>query len=219
MRGNINPKMVYTVAPGYIRPHTRSMTNGDGVIWTGWMAGYGTYGNAITRWDVNSGEITLFTDLIADTSIEALTIYKDTVLFVTIKSGNGLPTVYGAPKYICKMSSDGKIVQKNEIASVGSLCVNGEGGVISVGGELCLLNPETLDMKPLGVRLSGAQIRKYKDNIIAIGIDSCYIIDQNNGDILLKTGGVGVGFNDVCVSGNDIWATGGDGWLYRMTVE
>ena len=219
MRASMNPKVVYTVAPAYIRPHTRSMTNGDGVIWTGWMAKYGTYGSAITRWDVNSGEITLFPDLIGENAIEAMTIYKDAILFVTVKSGNGLPSVHNAPKYLCKMSSEGKIVQKNEISSVGSLCVNGEGGVISMGGELCLLNPETLDMKPLGVRLSGAQIRKYKDNIIAVGSESCYIIDQNNGDILLKTGGVGVGIHDVCVNGNDIWAVGSDGWLYRMTVE
>ena len=220
MRANINPKTVYTVAPDYIRPHTRSITNGDGVIWTGWMAKYGAYGGAITRWDVNSGEIKLFPDLIPENTIEALTIHKDAIIFVTAKSGNGLPSVHDVPKYICKMTFDGKIVQKNEVdKSPGSLCVNGERGVISTGGELCLFNPETLEIQPLGIKLSGAQIRKFKNNLIAVGKENCYIINQNNGDIILKTGGVGTHFNDVCVNGNDVWAVGDDGWLYRMTIE
>ena len=219
MRANINPKMVYSVAPGYNRPHTRSVTNGDGVIWTGWMAKYGVYGSAITKWDVHSGEIIFFEDLIGENSIEALTIYKESVLFSTAKSGNGLPSVNDAPRYICKMTSDGKITHQKEVdKNPGSLCVNGEGGVISMGQELCLLNPETLDLRPLGVRLPGALLRKYKDHIIAVGRDNCFIINQNNGNILLKTSGTGTGTLDVCVNGNDVWAVGDDGWIYRMTV-
>lgn len=216
MRANINPKMVKTIAPDYIRPHTRSVTNGDGVIWTGWMAKYGFYGSAITRWDVNSGEITLFPDLIGENAIEALTIYKESIIFVTAKIGNGLPTDRNAPKYICKMSFDGIITQKKELdASPGSLCVNGEGGVINMGGALCLLNPETLEIKNLGVNLSGALMRKYNDNIIAVGKENCYIIDQNNGNIIQKTDGVGANIHDVCVNGNEVWAVCTDGWLYR----
>ena len=220
MRGGLNPKMVRSVAPAYIRPHTRSITNGDGVIWTGWMANYGTYGSAITRWDVNSGEITLFPDLIGENAIDALTIYNESVIFTTSKHGNGLPSVNDAPKYICRMTSDGKIVKKTETAkSLGSICVNGNKGIISIGQELCLLDPESLDVKPIEARLPGAQIRKFGKNIIAVGRESCYIIDQNSGNILLKTGGVGASFLDVCVKGNDVWAVGTDGWIYRMTVD
>ena len=220
MRANVNPKMVYTVAPGYIRPQTRSITNGDGIIWTGWMAKYGTYGGAITKWDVNSGEITLFPDLIGENAIEAMTIYKETIIFNTIKGGNGLPTVNDATKYIYKMTFDGKIVQEKEIDKrLGSLCVNGERGIISVGQELCLLNPETLDIKPLGINLPGALIRKYKNHLIAVGKENSYIIDQNNGKVILKAGGIGVDIEDVCVNGNEVWVVGNDGWLYRMKVE
>ena len=108
------------------------------------MAKYGVYGAAITRWDVNSGEIALFPDLIGENAIDAMTIYHESIIFTTSKHDNGLPSVNDAPKYICKMTSDGKIVQQKEIdKSPGSLCVNGERGIISMGGELCVLNPET----------------------------------------------------------------------------
>ena len=219
MRENVNPKMVFTVSPGYIRPHTRSIHDGNGVIWTGWLAGYGTYGSAITIWDANTGEIKFFRDIIGENAIEALTLYKDTAIFDTYKGGNGLPTVKDAPKYLCKITSAGEIVQKKEYAeSLGSLCINGGGGLISIGGALHLLDPETLLTKPVGISMRDAQIRCIGENVIAVGSECGYIIDQRTGAVLQKTGGVGADVLDVCVSGLEVWAAAYDGWIYKMDV-
>jgi hypothetical protein len=172
------------------------------------------------QWDVKSGEVKLFPDLVPDNAIQALTIYKNAIIFNTVKKGNGLPSVNDAPNYVCKMTFDGKIIQKKEVNGAnGSICLNGESGIIAIGQDLCLLNPETLDVKPIGLKLSGAHLRKYKDHIIAVAKDNCYVIDQYSGQILLKTGGVGVQPEDVCVNGNEIWASGNNGWIYRLIIN
>ena len=220
MRENINPKAVNRLTPKYIRPHARSVTNGDGVIWTGWWANYGSYGGAVTKWDVKTGKVSVFDDLpIGDYSIEDITQYKDGVIFDTVMDGNGLARDSNAVCSLYKMNGGGEIIQKKDVSKgLGAICVNGERGIINICGELHLLDAEKLDVTPLGMKISGVQLERFGEYIIAVGNERGCIIDLNSGKAVKEFGGTGVSHNDICVNGNDVWAVG-DGWLLKITIE
>ncbi|MEG2020913.1 MAG: hypothetical protein RR087_04005, partial [Oscillospiraceae bacterium] len=82
-RENINPKMIKSLYPQFIRPYTRSHVDSDGFIWTGWLADYGTRGLAISKWNTKDDTIEVFKNIIAQTGIFGMAVTDNYVWFTT----------------------------------------------------------------------------------------------------------------------------------------
>ena len=87
-----NPKTLVSLrAKGYIRPKAGILLGADGKLYSGWVAGYGTYGGAVAITDSVTGDTELIENPLGQQAIEALAA-DDHFLYVgTSLYGCGLP--------------------------------------------------------------------------------------------------------------------------------
>jgi hypothetical protein len=83
---------VASVRPGYIRPTGGIVVGPDGMLYSGWMAKYGTYGGAIAITDPASGETTLIENPLGEQAISGLAVDAKHAYVGTTLSANGLPS-------------------------------------------------------------------------------------------------------------------------------
>lgn len=113
--GDVNPRLLASVAPKMVRPHAKSVLGPDGGIWTGWYANYGTYGGGVTRIDPADGEVSSWFDLIPGQAIEHIAAGRDALFIVTSGEASGM----GARKdcfHLAKLNTQCRIVAKHRFA-------------------------------------------------------------------------------------------------------
>jgi hypothetical protein len=108
---NVNPKTIASVCPDLIRPYAGSVAGPDGAVWTGWMAGYGTYGGGITRIDPVTYELSAWydRDLIPRQCVASICSDDRYIYFTTCGAANGLlkkKEIF----YLCALTPEGKMI-------------------------------------------------------------------------------------------------------------
>ena len=88
---NVNPRMFADLYPKLVRPEGRSVMGPDGCIWTGWSAGYGIYGGALSRVQPDSLKMDYWYDPIAGQQLAGLTADGQYLYFTTNGGASGLP--------------------------------------------------------------------------------------------------------------------------------
>ncbi len=92
---NKNPRTIAAVSPGYIRPVGGIQFGSDGMLYSGWMAKYGTYGGAIAITDPDTGKTELIENPLGEQTVHGLAIDPRpgaAVAYVGTSLGaNGLP--------------------------------------------------------------------------------------------------------------------------------
>lgn len=88
---NRNPRTLEAAGPALIRPEARSIIGPDGHFWTGWMARYGVYGGGISRINVETLAVTVWSDPVPSQTLTGLTADDRYLYFTTGGAGNGLP--------------------------------------------------------------------------------------------------------------------------------
>jgi hypothetical protein len=91
-----NPRTLATVAPEYIRPAAGVTVGPDGRLYSGWWAGYGTYGGALSCTDPRSGETEIIVDPLGPQCVSGLAVVGGVALIGTATGANGLPRKPGA---------------------------------------------------------------------------------------------------------------------------
>lgn len=87
----LNPRSLRVAGPELIRPSGKSVLGPDGHFWTGWMAKYGTYGGGLSRVDVHSLEVQIWTDPVGPQALVGLAADQQYLYFITGGGANGLP--------------------------------------------------------------------------------------------------------------------------------
>lgn len=106
---NQNPKTLVSVGPDLIRPETRSVIGPDGHFWTGWMARYGVYGGGLSRVNVHTGDVTVWSDPIPGQSLIGLSADDRYLYFTTGGKANGLPDKVDAFHFVVWDAERGEI--------------------------------------------------------------------------------------------------------------
>ena len=92
---NRNPRTIASVGPAYIRPVGGIRFGPDGMLYSGWMAQYGTYGGAIAITDPDTGKTELIENPLGEQTVQGLAVDPRTgthVAYVGTSLGaNGLP--------------------------------------------------------------------------------------------------------------------------------
>ena len=115
---NINPKTIASVGPELIRPYAGSVIGPDGALWTGWWAGYGTYGGGITRIDPETSELSVLydRDLIPQQCVAGICSDDRYIYLTTCGAANGLLSKKEM-FYLCALSPEGKLVHSMQFDS------------------------------------------------------------------------------------------------------
>lgn len=148
-RENINPKMVKSLYPQFIRPYTRSHVDKNGFIWTGWLSDYGTRGLAISKWNTKDDTVEVFENIVAQTGIYGMAVTDNYVWFTTCNHANGLPDL-DTPLSLCAIDKDGNLVfRKNfgQAENTGRVAFAGRYGVVQVGTHLYRIDDEKLEVQ------------------------------------------------------------------------
>ena len=143
---NVNPRTLSAMAPDFIRPATRSLIGPDGAFWTGWWAGYGTYGGALSRVDVDTLQVRRWDNPIPSQALVSLAADNRCLYFATGGVANGLPEK-SEPLHFVVCSPEGKSVWQQEFAAGQRLhCVAAAGGLValSMEHEIRVFDPEEL---------------------------------------------------------------------------
>lgn len=88
-RGGVNPYLLTSVSPEYIRPHGRTVIGPKGDIWTGWYAKYGTYGGALSKIDATTQEVTCYP--VGENAVASIASDGEVVYYATNGMACGLP--------------------------------------------------------------------------------------------------------------------------------
>ncbi|MBI2504051.1 MAG: hypothetical protein HYW07_12565 [Candidatus Latescibacteria bacterium] len=88
---HLNPRSLKTAGPQLIRPSARSAIGPDGHFWTGWMAAYGRYGGGLSRVEVDTLEVEIWTDPLGPQALSGLAADQQYLYFITGGEANGLP--------------------------------------------------------------------------------------------------------------------------------
>lgn len=181
----VNPKIIKTLYPEYIRPQTRSYLGYDGNIWTGWWADYGIYGGALTKIDVKTDEVTLYPSLIEGQCINHLVCTRNHVVYSTTGQGNGLPP-REVPLWICGMDYGGCGVFRQEfphVSQIGPMAYIQDKIYVRMDDEIVILNGDDLSLEgsfvlPKGDGEAYNAFLKYDENtLVVFHCKEAYFID------------------------------------------
>ncbi|MES2460480.1 MAG: hypothetical protein V4671_07840 [Armatimonadota bacterium] len=90
--GGVNPRVIGKAGPEFIRPAAGITRGGDGKLYSGWWAKYGTYGGAVAVTDPQSGATELIVNPLGVQAIQGLAVVGNQVMIGTTLAGNGLPS-------------------------------------------------------------------------------------------------------------------------------
>jgi hypothetical protein len=85
-----NPRAIATVAPDYIRPQAGITVGPDGLLYSGWIAKYGTYGGAVAITDPDSGKTTTIENPLAVQGVSGVAVDAERIYVGTTLAANGL---------------------------------------------------------------------------------------------------------------------------------
>lgn len=92
-----NPKTIVRLnSRGYIRPTGGILVGPDGLLYSGWMAAYGTYGGAVAITSPSTGETKLIENPLGAQAVSGVGVTADRVLVGSSLGANGLPNQTGA---------------------------------------------------------------------------------------------------------------------------
>jgi hypothetical protein len=186
---NINPKTVASVNPDLMRPYTGSVIGPDGALWTGWWAGYGTYGGGMTRIDPATFGISVWhdKDLIPRQCIAGICSDDRYIYFTTCGAANGLlkkKEIF----YLCALSSEGKIVNSIQFDSgiePGKVKILKDHIIVETGKAIYSFNKDNLEAE--GMIDIGRQIDfmlPLDENLAVFADDKLMLTDIANKRIL-----------------------------------
>lgn len=195
-RENINPKMVKSLYPQFIRPYTRSHVDKEGFIWTGWLSDYGTRGLAISKWNTKDDTVEVFESIVAQTGIYGMAVTDNYVWFTTCNHANGLPDL-DTPLSLCAIDKDGNLVFRKNFGSAentGRIAFAGRYGIVQVGTRLYRIDDEKLDVQLVeGVTLSlynGCRLESIiqytDDTVIVFDIDCAIFIKPETCEVVAR---------------------------------
>ncbi len=148
--GHANPQTVAEVASrGYIRPTGGIILGDDGMLYSGWMAGYGTYGGAIAVTNLNTGDTQLIENPLGHQAIAGMAIHGGLAFIGTTLGANGLPDKKGEwARFGVLDLTNRSIIYRQELSGVSTVRVltaadDGRRVVLSVGGRLCTADAPT----------------------------------------------------------------------------
>ncbi len=142
----LNPRTLNAAGPALIRPSAKSLIGPDGHFWTGWMAGYGQYGGGLSRVDVTTLEVEIWTDPLGPQALSGLAADQQYLYFITGGEANGLPPQAG-PFSFAVWSPESGLVWQREFAPGQVLrCVAAVAGKVLVGvdSRLEIFDPQAL---------------------------------------------------------------------------
>ena len=98
---HVNPRVIASVGPkGYIRPTGGVHVGPDGKLYSGWMAGYGTYGGAVAITDPATGSTDLIENPLGEQAVAGVVPGAGVVYVGTSLGANGLPNKKGeSPRF------------------------------------------------------------------------------------------------------------------------
>jgi len=144
---HVNPRPVASVGPEYIRPVAGIHVAPDGMLYSGWMARYGTYGGAIAITDPETGETELIENPLGEQAVSGLAVGDDALYIGTTLAANGLANKPDeAPRFgMLDLATRELLFQRtfegaSEVARVQQDAATGR-VVMSVGGKLHVFDP------------------------------------------------------------------------------
>jgi len=192
----INPRVVRTIGPEYVRPHTYSHLDKNGDIWTGWWSAYGTRRMCLSKWNVKTHDVTLYERLKENTTVDWLAVTDAHVWFTTCNSANGLPAV-NAPLFLCAVDYDGNMLFEKQFPAgvrFGKFGFIGRYGLLPAEGKLLLIDDAALNVRELDTARYGVNdefyaVLKLNDSLLAVsGGEKLYIADIPNQKIIETIG-------------------------------
>jgi hypothetical protein len=90
--GGVNPRVIAKAGPEFIRPAAGITNGGDGKLYSGWWAKYGTYGGAVAITDPTNGATELIRNPLGTQAISGLAVHQGQAMIGTTLAGNGLPS-------------------------------------------------------------------------------------------------------------------------------
>ena len=88
-REGVNPYLLDSASPEYIRPYGRTVIGPNGDIWSGWYAKYGAYGGALSKIETQTGKVTVYP--VGENGVASVTADEDAVYYITFGNACGLP--------------------------------------------------------------------------------------------------------------------------------
>jgi hypothetical protein len=143
---HLNPRTLKAAGPALIRPSAKSLIGPDGHFWTGWMAAYGRYGGGLSRVEINTLEVEIWTDPLGPQALVGLTADQQYLYFITGGGANGLPTKQ-EPFCFAVWAPGGGLVWKREFplgAVLHSVAAVAGKVLVGVDGHLEIFDPQTL---------------------------------------------------------------------------
>lgn len=116
---HVNPRVIASLSPsGYIRPEGGTNLGPDGKLYTGWLAGYGVYGGAVSITDPKTGDTRLIENPLGEQAVIGAFPGDDGLVYVsTGLVGNGLPKKAGEnPRFGVLDSATEKVIFQEEFA-------------------------------------------------------------------------------------------------------
>jgi outer membrane protein assembly factor BamB len=97
---HVNPRLLATVGPDFIRPNGGIVVGPDQKLYSGWMARYGTYGGAVAVTDPKTGKTERILNPLGAQAITGLAVDARSAYIGTSLSANGLPEKTGeSPRF------------------------------------------------------------------------------------------------------------------------
>jgi hypothetical protein len=142
--GHANPRTVCEFSSkGYIRPTGGIVVGDDGLLYSGWMASYGTYGGALAVTDPGSGSSKLFQNPLGAQAISGVAVAGGRAFVGSSLGANGLPNKKGEwARFGVVDVGTGQVTFRQELAGVYTVRVlaavdGGKRVVLALDGRLC----------------------------------------------------------------------------------
>ncbi len=145
---NVNPRVIASLgASGYIRPEGGTNLGPDGKIYTGWLAGYGVYGGALSITDPKTGDNKIIENPLGEQAIIGAFPGDDGLVYIsTGLVGNGLPKKSGEnPRFGIFDTATDQVIFKEEFEGKSNIWVlaydaKSKRVLITVDGKMTLFD-------------------------------------------------------------------------------
>lgn len=140
-----NPRTIAGLGSrGYIRPTGGIVLGEDGMLYSGWMAAYGTYGGAVAVTNPDSGETELIENPLGQQAVSGVAVSRTHLFVGTTLGANGLPDKSGEwARFGVLDIATRRVVCRRELEGVSSVRVlatlrGGDAVLLAAGGKLCV---------------------------------------------------------------------------------